>query len=92
MSVDPSAGPDGGELDDGRTADDDSGFAEKWLSGWPKTHGGLDPSPGLGGAWSGLDTGDGSSGIDGSGCETSVHPPTGLDPGLGGSRFIKFIR
>jgi hypothetical protein len=37
-SVHPSAGPDGGELDDGRAADDSSGFAKKWLSGsrWPK--------------------------------------------------------
>ena len=37
--------------------------------------------PGLVGAWSGLDTGDGSFGIDGSGCLRSVHPSAGLDGG-----------
>jgi hypothetical protein len=82
-SVDPSVGPDGCELDDGCAADD-SGFAKKWLSpGWPKSlsNSSFKPSPGLGGARSGLDTGDGSSGIDGSGCSTSVHPSVGPDGG-----------
>ena len=37
--------------------------------------------PGFGGAWSGLDTGDGSSGIDGSGCSRFVHPSAGANCG-----------
>ena len=93
--VDPWSGRGRAELDDACASDNsESGFAKKWLSGLPKglSHSLPDPSPGLGSAWTGLDTGDGSSGIDGSGCETSVHPLAGLDPGLGGSRFTKFIQ
>jgi len=48
--------------------------------------------PGFSGAWSGLETGVGSSGIDGSGSLTFVHPLAGLNPGLGGSRFRKSIQ
>jgi hypothetical protein len=76
-------GPNGGELDDGRAADDSSVFAKKWLSGWPKrlSHSSFSPLPGLGGACSGMDAGDGSSGIDGSGCLRPVHPSGGPDGG-----------
>jgi hypothetical protein len=82
-SVDPSAGTDGCELDGGRAADDSSGFAKKWLSGLPKSlsHNSSNPLPRLGGAWSRLDTGNGSSGIDGSGFSTSVDPPAGPEGG-----------
>lgn len=68
-SVPPSIGPDGRELDDG----------ENWPSGWPKrsSHSSFNLSLGPGDAWSGLDSGDGSSGIEGSGCLTSVHPSAG---------------
>jgi hypothetical protein len=53
-SVDPPAGPEGGELDDGRAAGDSSGFAKIWPSGWPKSlsHSSSNPPPGIGGAWS----------------------------------------
>ena len=47
--------------------------------------------PGFGGTWSGLDTGDGSSGIGDSGRVTSVHPSAGLGPGFGSTRFQKLF-
>jgi hypothetical protein len=59
------AGPDG------------PGGASTFIGSYP----GSGKDPVLGGAWSGLDTSDGSSGIDGSGCVRSVHPSAGSDSG-----------
>jgi hypothetical protein len=62
-AFDPSAGPDGSEIDDGGEADDSSGFAKEWLLGWPmmSSHIFIIPreSSALSGARSGLDTCDG---------------------------------
>ena len=66
-SVHPPAGTDGAELDD--------------VSGWPKrsSHSSFNLSLESGDPWSGLDSGVGSSGIEGSGCLRSVHPSAGSD-------------
>jgi hypothetical protein len=73
-SVHPLSGPDCGELDDGRAADDPSGFVNKWSSEWPKRHSSFNLSPRFSDTSSWPDTGNGTSSIDGSGCSTSIEP------------------
>jgi hypothetical protein len=72
-------GPDG-ELDNGRAADDTSGFA---LEGWPmmSSHILINPcmSSALSRARSGLDTCDGPLGIEGSGFSTAIDLSEGPD-------------